>query len=92
LINYDDDEIVFSRTGTKEYAEKINWDPYDKKGKKKIATGKDGKYSKKDVKLFEEDLSLDLEHIWDYAEDTSVPEPMTFGLAARKAQQFSVFD
>nr|WP_292968381.1 hypothetical protein [Allomuricauda sp.] len=43
-------------------------------------------------KLFEEDLSLDLEHIWDYAEDTSVPEPMTFGLAARKAKQFSVFE
>ena len=42
-------------------------------------------------KLFE-DLSLDLEHIWDYAEDTSVPEPMTFGLAARKAKQFNVFE
>ncbi|OUV29448.1 MAG: hypothetical protein CBC48_11890 [bacterium TMED88] len=42
-------------------------------------------------KLFEE-LSLDLEHIWDYAEDTSVPEPMTFGLAARKAKQFNVFE
>jgi hypothetical protein len=41
-------------------------------------------------KLFEE-LSLDLEHIWDYAEDTSIPEPMTFGLAARKAKQFNVF-
>ena len=42
-------------------------------------------------KLFEE-LSLDLEHIWDYAEDTSIPEPMTFGLAARKAKQFNVFE
>ena len=35
---------------------------------------------------------IDLNSIWQTEEQLKIPEPITFGLASRKAQQFSVFE